>query len=50
MININFEIEKFDDKISFNIWQIQIVTVLTNTRIKKAISDKSKKPTSMIDK
>lgn len=41
-----FGIEKFDGKISFSIWRIQMKVVLTNG-LKKALEGKSKKPASM---
>lgn len=49
MSTTKFNIEKFDHKINFSIWQIQIVVVLINSRLKMALSVKPKKPTTMID-
>ncbi|KAH0652210.1 hypothetical protein KY289_029888 [Solanum tuberosum] len=42
-----FDIEKFDGKISFSIWKIQMKAVLTHNALKKALAGKSKKPDSM---
>jgi len=44
-----FDIEKFDGKISFSIWRVQMRAVLTQNRLKKALDGKSKKPASMTD-
>jgi len=44
-----FDIEKFDSKISFSIWRVQMRVVLTQNGLKKALDGKSKKPTSMTD-
>ena len=45
-----FDIEKFDSKISFSIWRVQIRAVLTQNELKKALDGKTKKPASMSDK
>lgn len=44
-----FDIEKFDGKISFSIWRIQIKTVITQNGLKKALEGKAKKPSIMAD-
>ena len=44
-----FDIEKFDGKINFAIWRVQMRVVLTHNGLKKALDGKSKKPTSMTD-
>ena len=44
-----FDIEKFDGKISFSIWRVQMKAVLTQNGLKKALDEKSKKPASMTD-
>ena len=44
-----FDIEKFDGKISFSIWKVQMKAVLTQNGLKKALDGKSKKPINMTD-
>ncbi|KAG6502742.1 hypothetical protein ZIOFF_035029 [Zingiber officinale] len=44
-----FDIEKFDGKISFSIWRIQMRAVLTQNGLKKTLKGKSKKPATMTD-
>ncbi|KAE9615339.1 putative RNA-directed DNA polymerase [Lupinus albus] len=44
-----FDIEKFDGKINFSIWRVQMRVVLIQGRLKKALDGKSKKPASMTD-
>ena len=44
-----FNIEKFDGKISFSIWRVQMRAVLTQNGLKKALDGKTKKPASMTD-
>ena len=44
-----FDISKFDRKMSFNIWNVQMMAVLTQNGLKKALSGKTKKPTTMTD-
>ena len=44
-----FDIPKFDGKMSFNIWQVQMMVVLTQNGLKKALGGKDRNPTSMID-
>lgn len=44
-----FDIEKFDGKISFSIWRVQMRAVLTQNGLKKALDGKSKKSASMTD-
>ena len=34
---------------SFNIWKVQMMAVLTQNGLKKALGGKTKKPTTMID-
>jgi len=38
-----FDIPKFDGKMSFSIWKVQMMVVLTQSRLKKAIGGKNKK-------
>ena len=42
-----FDVEKFDGKISFSIWRVQMKAVLTQNGLKKALQGKSKKPPTM---
>ena len=44
-----FDIKKFDGKISFAIWRVQMRAVLTQNGLKRALDGKSKKPASMTD-
>jgi len=44
-----FDIPKFDGKISFNIWKIQMMEILTQNGLKKAIVGKMKKSSTMTD-
>ena len=44
-----FDIPNFDGKMSFNIWKVQMMTVLTQNGLKKALDGDSKKPKSMTD-
>jgi len=44
-----FDIEKFDGKIRFSIWRVQMRVVLTQNGFKKALDGKLKKPASMTD-
>ncbi|KAL6538567.1 hypothetical protein OROGR_012555 [Orobanche gracilis] len=44
-----FDIEKFDGKISFSIWRVQMRVVLIQGGLKKALDGKSKKPDTMTD-
>lgn len=46
---MKFEIPKFDGKISFNIWKVQMMAILTQYGLKKALGDKAKKSASMTD-
>jgi hypothetical protein len=48
-MTIKFDIEKFDGKISFSIWRVQMRAVLTQNGLKKALDGKTKKPVSMTD-
>ena len=44
-----FEIEKFDGKISFTTWKIQMRAILIQSGLKKALEGKAKKPDTMSD-
>ncbi|KAE9601143.1 putative RNA-directed DNA polymerase [Lupinus albus] len=44
-----FDIEKFDGKISFSIWRVQMRAVIIQSGLKKTLDGKSKKPASMTD-
>ena len=44
-----FEIENFDGKISFNIWKVQMNAVLTQSKFKRTLDGKQKKPSTMTD-
>ena len=44
-----FDIPKFDGKMSFNIWKVQMLVVLTQNRLKKALDGEFKRPKSMTD-
>ena len=44
-----FDIPKFDGKMSFNIWKAQMMVFLTHIGLKKAISEKKKKPETITD-
>jgi len=39
-----FNIHKFDDKMSFNIWKVQMMTILTQGGLKKVLGGKTQKP------
>ncbi|PHT49932.1 hypothetical protein CQW23_09679 [Capsicum baccatum] len=43
-MSTKFDIEKFDGKISFAIWRVQMLAVLTQNGLKKVLSGKSAKP------
>ncbi|PHT55765.1 hypothetical protein CQW23_04251 [Capsicum baccatum] len=43
-MSMKFDIEKFDGKISFAIWRVQMLAVLTQNGLKKVLSGKSAKP------
>ena len=47
---MKFDIPKFNGKISFNIWKVQMMAVLTQYGLKKAVGRKIEKPASMTDK
>ncbi|KAL6493219.1 hypothetical protein OROGR_032978 [Orobanche gracilis] len=49
-MSTKFDIEKFDGKISFSIWRVQMSAVLIQSGLKKALDGKSKKPDTMTDK
>lgn len=44
-----FDVEKFNGKISFSIWRVQMKAVLTQNGLKKALVGKSNKPVTMTD-
>jgi len=44
-----FDIEKFDGKINFAIWRVQILAVLTQNGLKKVSTGKMMRPTTMIE-
>ena len=48
-MSTKFNIEKFDGKISFSIWRVQMRVVLTHSGLKKALDEIENKSASMID-
>jgi len=44
-----FYIPKFDGKVSFNILKVQMMVILTQNGLKKAIGGEAKKPMSITD-
>lgn len=48
-MSTKFDIEKFDGKISFAIWRVQMQAVLIQNGLKKALDGKSKKPATMTE-
>jgi len=48
-MSAKFDIEKFDGKISFSIWRVQMRVVLTHSGLKKALDEIENKSASMID-
>jgi len=44
-----FDIEKFDGKISFSIWRVQMLAVLTQNGLKKVLAGKMMRPTTMTE-
>jgi len=44
-----FDIEKFDGKISFAIWRLQMLAVLTQNGLKKVLAGKMMRPTTMTE-
>jgi len=44
-----FYIPKFDGKMSCNIWKVQMMIILIQNGLKKALGGKAKKPESMSD-
>ena len=42
-------VTKFDGKMSFNIWKVQKIAVLTQNGLKKVLGGKIKKPATMTD-
>ena len=49
IMSTKFDIEKFDGKISFAIWRVQMQAVLTQNGLKKVLAGKLKKPESVTD-
>ena len=43
-----FDIKKFDSKINFTIWKVQMTVVLTHNGLQKALAGKAKRPISTI--
>ena len=46
---MKFDIPRFDGKIRFNIWKVQMMVVLTQYSLKIAMGGKTKKLASMTD-
>ena len=44
-----FDIPKFDRKMCFNIWKVQVMAIFTKNELKKAIGSKTKKLSTMTD-
>ncbi|MFQ6652949.1 hypothetical protein Gotur_024588 [Gossypium turneri] len=40
MVATSFEIEKFDGETNFNLWQVQMMTILVQTSLKKVVTGK----------
>ncbi|MBA0650578.1 hypothetical protein Goklo_017981 [Gossypium klotzschianum] len=40
MAATGFEIEKFDDKINFNLWQVRMMAILVQIGLKKVVTRK----------
>ncbi|MBA0613036.1 hypothetical protein Godav_013556 [Gossypium davidsonii] len=40
MIEIKFEIEKFDGVTNFNLWQVRMMTILVQTGLKNVVIEK----------
>ena len=49
MSTMKFDIEKFDENNSFNLWQVQMFSNLKQNGLKKALLGKTKKLTGMND-
>jgi len=47
MSAIKFDIQKFDGVINFSRWQIRMNAILTQSRLKKALLGREKKPQDM---
>jgi len=45
-----FDVEKFNDKINFELWKIKIRDMFVQQGLQKALVGMTKKPTSMSDK
>ena len=43
-----FDIPKFDGKMNFNIWKFQMMAVLTQNGLKKALAGEKQKSVTMI--
>jgi len=46
---LKFDIEKFDGKISFAIWRVQMLAILTQNGLKKVLAGKMTRPTTMTE-
>ena len=46
---MKFNIKKFEGKVNFSIWRVQMITVLIQHGLKKAVSGKTSKPDTMTD-
>jgi len=46
---LKFDIEKFDAKISFAIWRVQMLAVLIHNGLKKVLESKMMRPTIMTE-
>ncbi|KAH1046536.1 hypothetical protein J1N35_037320 [Gossypium stocksii] len=40
MATTRFEIEKFDGETNFNLWQVQMMTILVQSGLKKVVTGK----------
>ena len=47
MSAIKFDIQKFDGVINFNRWQIRMNVILTQSRLKKSLLRRERKPQDM---
>ncbi|MFQ6625762.1 hypothetical protein Gotur_004826 [Gossypium turneri] len=43
MATTRFDIEKFDGVTNFNLWQVQMMTILVQTSLKKVVTGKKPK-------
>jgi len=46
---MKFDVEKFDGKVNFSIWRVQMMVVLIQHGLKKAFGGKSSMPFTMTD-